>query len=77
MNQANIPIERLAISIPNKASLYRILVKDLGYFLPEETSKAINEAYLLFVLRGEVFTLSFQKKRNYLLNMTSLLRNQN
>ena len=63
MKQINIPIERLAFSLPNKASLYRMLVTNLGYFLPEESSKAINETYLLAVLRGEVFTLKQSEKK--------------
>ena len=59
--QINIPIQRLGMFIPNKASLYRILVNNLGFYLPEETSKAITEAYLLSVLRGEVFTLKLSE----------------
>jgi len=64
MSLVDVSINRLGVLIPTKASLYRILVKELGYFLPDETSKAINEAYLLSVLKGEVFSLKlFRKKR--------------
>ncbi len=52
MEIINIPVNNLSLLIPNKGALYRILIKELGYFLPKETSKAISEEYLLGVLRG-------------------------
>ena len=63
MNCVNVPVERIGTLMPNKNSLYRILVKQEGIFLPRENSKAISEEYLLSVLRGEAYSLKLIDKR--------------
>ena len=59
----NVSVDKLQKLIPNKASLYRILVKYLNYYLPEENSKAITESYLLGVLRGQFYSLKISEKK--------------
>ncbi len=63
MDLENVPLEKLALLIPTKAALYRILVKEMGYFLPEQNSKAITEEYLLGVLRGKFYSLKLSDKK--------------
>ncbi len=63
MEIINIPVNNLSLLIPNKGALYRILIKELDYFLPKETSKAISEEYLLGVLRGQFYSLKNSEKR--------------
>jgi len=56
MQNTNVSLNKLRSLIPNKASLYRVLAKELGYYLPKERSKAVTEKYLLGVIRGEIYS---------------------
>jgi len=67
MELINISVDKLSLVIPTKAALYRILVRELGYFLPNETSKAITEEYLLGVLRGKFYSLKMSEKKELVL----------
>lgn len=67
MQLTDVSVNKLALLLPNKSCLYRFLVRDLGYYLPKESSKAIREAYLLGVLRGEFYSLKNNEKKELML----------
>lgn len=59
-------LKTLSLYIPNKATLYRIMIKK-GYVLPSETSKACTEEYLLDCLHDKIFSIKAENFRPFLL----------
>jgi len=52
------PLQRLNAYFPNKQALYEYLTVRKGYYLPDfANNKCVTEAYLLKVLKNQVFTI--------------------
>lgn len=66
MTTESVDLQKLSLYVPNKASLYRVMIKK-GYFLPNETSKACSEEYLLECLHDKVFTMKIDKLKPFIL----------
>ena len=66
MNTQKYTIERLAQYIPNKAALYRNMIKK-GFYLPNESSKVISEEYLLSCTTDKVFSMKISQLKPFLL----------
>jgi len=66
MELQNIDLDTLATFIPNKNTLYRIMVEK-DYYLPSITSKACSEEYLLGCLKGKYFTIKITELKPYVL----------
>ncbi len=64
MNFESHDINLISRFLPNKEALYRVLVQKDNY-LPDLTSKACTEEYLLGVARGQLYCLKNSQLRNY------------
>ena len=66
MNTQSYSLDQLTLLIPNKAVLYRTMIKK-GFYLPCENSKAVSEEYLLDVIHGKIFSIKISEIKPFLL----------
>lgn len=60
MSQVSVTITEFKAHIQGKAELYDSMIRN-GWFLPSITSTAINEVYMIGIIRGEIFCPKFEQ----------------